>query len=68
MVMNKKTKGYVVVDIGDRTKGLDENYISTTSANNPGPITRSIFIIRKTGDEDLFQNDGVLRYGQKIFL
>jgi hypothetical protein len=68
MIMNKKTKGYVVVDIGDRTKSLDECFISTTSSSNPGPITRSIFVIQKTSEDDMFINDGVVRYGQKIYI
>ncbi len=63
MLLSKKTKGFLVVDIGDRTKGQDEGYLCTTSINNPGPITRSIFVVKKTSDEDLFTNDGRLRYG-----
>ena len=68
MILSKKTKGYLVVDIGDRTKGLDENYIATTSATAPGPITRSVFVLKKTDEADLFPNDGVLRYGQKVYI
>lgn len=66
MVTNKKTKGNVVVDIGDKVAGLDETYMGTTSAQSQEPITRSVFVIKKTEEMDIFGNDGIIRYGQKI--
>lgn len=63
MIMNKKTKGFLVTDIGDRASGLDETYMVTTSANNPGPITRSVFVIKKVEQMDIFGSDEVVRYG-----
>ena len=63
MLTNKKTRGNLVIDIGDKVTGLDEAYMATTSAQPQDPITRSVFVIRKTEDMDIFGNDGLLRYG-----
>lgn len=47
MITNKKTNGYLVVDIGDKASGLEEAYLVTTTAQAPGPITRSVFVIKR---------------------
>lgn len=68
MLMSKKTKGFLVVDIGDRISGVEETYITTTSASNPGPITRSVFVLKKAEEMDIFGSDNIVRYGQKVKL
>jgi hypothetical protein len=47
MITNKKTQGYLVMDIGTRASGLEESYQITTTVQQPGPISRSIFVIRR---------------------
>lgn len=64
--MNKKTNGYLVMDIGDRASGLDEAYMVTTTAQPPGPITRSVFVIKKEEPMDVYGSDNIIRYGQKV--
>jgi hypothetical protein len=38
----------------------------TTTPQHPGPVSRSIFVIKKAEKVDIFGNDDVVRYGQKI--
>lgn len=52
LITNKKTQGYMVVDIGTKALGVDEAYIPTVTSQHPGPITRSIFIIKKVDKVD----------------
>lgn len=52
----------VVIDIGDKIAGVDERYNATTNPNNPGPIKRSIFVIKKVD----CQYDKLIRYGDKV--
>lgn len=66
MITNKKTQGYMVVDIGTKALGIDEAYIPTIAKQHPGPVSRSIFIIRKVDKTDVFGSDDIIRYGQKI--
>jgi len=66
IISNKKTKGYMVTDIGTRSLGPDEAYIPTVTLNHPGPVTRSIFVIRKVDKADMFGSDNIIRYGQKV--
>lgn len=40
----------------------------TTTKVNPGPVARSIFIIKKADRIDPFGSDSVIRYGQKVRL
>jgi hypothetical protein len=63
LITNKKTNGYLVMDIGDKASGLEESYMVTTTAQAPGPITRSVFVIKKEEDRDVFGNDNIIRYG-----
>ncbi len=66
LITNKKVQGYLVADLSTKALGVDEAYTPTTTSNHPGPVTRSIFVIRKTEKEDLFGNDEIIRYGQKV--
>jgi hypothetical protein len=66
MITNKKTQGYLVMDIGTRASGLEESYQVTTTAQQPGPISRSIFVIRREEKVDFFGSDDIIRYGQKV--
>lgn len=52
-----------MVDIGDRVGLVDETYMATTTATNPGPITRSIVVIKKAEEFDVLGNDSLVRYG-----
>jgi hypothetical protein len=63
LITNKKTRGYLVADIGARTNGLEEAYVATTTPNHPGPVSRSIFVIKKAEKVDIFGNDDIVRYG-----
>jgi hypothetical protein len=56
----------LVADIGKRTAGLEEAYIATTTPNHPGPVSRSIFVIKKAEKVDIFGNDDIVRFGQKV--
>ena len=66
LITNKKTQGYLVADIGAKTNGLEEAYHVTTTPNHPGPVSRSIFVIKKAEKVDIFGNDDIVRYGQKV--
>ena len=35
----------------------------TTTKENPGPVTRSIFVIKKAEEFDMFGSDNIIRYG-----
>jgi hypothetical protein len=54
------------MDIGTRASGLEESYQVTTTPQNPGPITRSVFVLKREEKVDLFGSDDIIRYGQKI--
>ena len=66
LITNKKTQGYLVVDLGTRTLGIEEAFMPTVTTTHPGPVTRSIFVIKKVEKEDAFGNDDIIRYGQKV--
>eukprot|EP00349_Pseudokeronopsis_sp_Brazil_P010072 CAMPEP_0202978484 /NCGR_PEP_ID=MMETSP1396-20130829/84886_1 /ASSEMBLY_ACC=CAM_ASM_000872 /TAXON_ID= /ORGANISM="Pseudokeronopsis sp., Strain Brazil" /LENGTH=57 /DNA_ID=CAMNT_0049717459 /DNA_START=232 /DNA_END=405 /DNA_ORIENTATION=- len=57
MISNKKTQGYLVVDIGSKVSMLEEAYTTTTAARNVGPTTRSVFVIKKAEEFDMYGND-----------
>ena len=40
----------------------------TTTKENPGPVTRSIFVIKKAEAFDMFGSDNIIRYGQKVII
>jgi hypothetical protein len=63
MFKNKKTDGFLVFNINDKQPGLFESYIVTTTKTNPGPVARSIFIIKKVDKVDAFGSDDIIRYG-----
>lgn len=63
MLKNKKTDGFLVFNMNDKQPGLAESYIVTTSKVNPGPVARSIFVIRKADRFDSFGSDVKIRYG-----
>ena len=64
MFKNKKTDGFLVFNMADKQPGLAESYMVTTTKVNPGPVARSIFIIRQA--EHCL--DDYIRYGQKVKL
>jgi len=63
MLKNKKTNGFMVMDIGERQLGVEEAYALTTCKENPGPMTRSMFTIHRAEKIDLFGSDDIIRYG-----
>lgn len=65
MLLNTKTNGHLVIDVGDRITGQDEAYAVTTNNKGIGPLTRSVFIITRVNEEDGFTDD-IVHYGQKI--
>lgn len=56
----------MVADIGVKTMSLEESYQLTTTQQHPGPVTRSIFVIKKAEEMDIFGKDDIIRYGQKV--
>ncbi len=70
MLKNKCTNGWMVMDMGDRVLGVEEGYQLSTCKDNPGPVTRSMFVICRAEKQDIFggPNDPVIRYGQKVKL
>jgi hypothetical protein len=66
MITNKKTQGYLVVDLGSRALGFDEAYVPTVAQQHPGPVTRAMFVIKKVEKADMFGSDDIIRYGQKV--
>ena len=65
MVLNKKTEGFLVFDMGDKITTHDEAYASTTSKKAKTPSARNIFVLTKGEDDDEYDDD-VIHYGQKI--
>ena len=66
LITNKKTQGYMAIDIGTKALGIDEAYVPTITPQHPGPITRAMFVIRKIDKVDVYGSDDVIRYGQKV--
>lgn len=65
MLLNRRTNGFLVTDIGDRIPYPDEAYAVTTNNRGIGPITRSVFVVSRVDEDDGF-TDSVVHYGQKI--
>lgn len=63
VITNKKTHGYLVVDAGKRALGVDEAFVPTVAQQHPGPVTRSVFVIKKAEKADMFGSDEIIRYG-----
>lgn len=68
LITNKKVQGYMVADLSTKALGIDEAYIPTTTTQHPGPVSRSIFVIKKAEKSDIFGSDEIIRYGQKVFI
>jgi len=66
MLRNDKTQGYLVMDLNTRQLGVEESYQLTTTKKNPGPVTRSMFVLRRAEKVDIFGSDDIIRYGSKI--
>lgn len=62
MLWNKKTDGFLVIDMGDRIQSFEEAYAVTTSTRCPGPINRSVFIVVRAESTE----EGVVQYGDKV--
>ncbi len=65
MLHNKKTNGFLVLDTGDKVPEQEEAYAVTTNNKGIGPMARSVFIISRGAEKDIFPDD-VVHYGQKI--
>lgn len=66
MISNKKIQGYMVADLSTKALGVEEGYVPAVTQTHPGPVTRSIFVIRKAEKADKFGSDEIIRYGQKV--
>lgn len=80
MLWNKKTDGFLVIDMGDRIQSFEEAYAVTTSTRCPGPINRSVFVVVRAepteegeegekgdkGDKGNGGDEGVVQYGEKV--
>ncbi len=66
MFLNKKTNGFLVMDIGDRTKSVEESYVATTNPSYTEPCARSIIHFHKCPDPDMFEKGNVIHFGQKV--
>lgn len=56
------------MDIGDKVAASEDAFMTTTTPKNPGPITRSVFAIKKVDEVDAFGSDSIIRYGQKVVI
>ena len=65
MLVNKKTAGFLVIDMGDKIITHDEAYAVTTSKKAKVPSARNIFVIER-GEKDDDYDDNIVHYGQKI--
>ena len=70
MLVNKKTNGFLVMNIGKKTECLEEQYEVTTTSKDMPPCARSVFHLQRVDDMDIFggRGDQVIKYGQKIRL
>lgn len=64
MILNKKTQGFLVYDMGDKIITHDEAYATTTSKKAKAPSARNIFVLSKAEDDEY--DDDIIRYGQQI--
>jgi hypothetical protein len=65
MLFNRQTSGFLVLDMGDKIKSIDEAYSVTTTEKNLGPCARSVFVIEREENDDDF-DDNLVHYGQKV--
>jgi len=63
MFKNKKTEGHLVFNLNDKQPGLLESYMVTTTTVNPGPVARSVFVMKKVEKRDVFGSDDIIRFG-----
>ena len=56
----------MVADLSTKAHGIDEAYVPTVTTTHPGPQSRSIFVIKKVDQSDIFGSDEIIRYGQKV--
>lgn len=56
------------MDTNDRIAQASEAYMVTTTKENPGPIARSVFSIKKAEKFDMFGSDDIIRFGQKVII
>lgn len=66
MLRNKKTNGHLAMDVSSAQPGVDGACRLSVSANNQGPVTRSVFGIERVEKADQFGTDSLIRYGQKV--
>jgi hypothetical protein len=49
--------------LSTKALGVDEAFIPTVTSTHPGPVSRSIFVIKKVEKSDIFGSDEIIRYG-----
>jgi hypothetical protein len=65
MLLNKKTKGFLSFDLGDKITTYEEAYTCTSNPKVDQPVARSMFIITWAEQDDGYP-DNVIHYGQKV--
>ena len=63
MMMNKRTNGLLVMDIGDPIVSPDEAYACTTTTKETPPCGRSILYLKKVNEEE---GDDIVHYGEHL--
>ena len=55
------------MNANDKLPGTDERYMCTTTTDQGiGPANRAVFKIVRVEEADIFGEDNIVRYGQKI--
>jgi hypothetical protein len=63
MMMNKRTNGFMVCDVGDPVISSDEAYACTTTKKVTPPCGRSVMHLKKVDEEE---GDEIVHYGEQI--
>ena len=66
MLESKKVNGFLSVDLGVNQPGVDGAFRLTGSTTVNGPVTRSVFVLKRFEAMDIFGADNIIRFGQKI--
>jgi len=62
-LVNKKTQGQLVCDLGVRQNNVDESYRLHTSQVHQGPVTRNVYNVVRVEAADVFGCDNIIRFG-----
>jgi len=62
MLLNKKSKGFLSFDLGDKITTNEEAYTCTSNPKVSSPVARSMFILTRVEEDDGFKGN-VIHYG-----